>query len=341
MRILKIALDAMGGDYAPLETVKGAIEAINEDDKIIIILVGKEEVIKKELSKYKYDKSRIEIKNATEVIAMDEKDSPTKVVRSKKDASMNVALQLVKDGEAMACVSAGNTGALMTASQLKLKRIKGVLRPAITTVFPANNNKSIVLLDAGANADCKPEYLNQFATMANEYAKVLLNIETPRIGLLNIGEEDGKGNELTKSAFNLLKENKNIKFYGNIETREMTNGQVDIVVTDGFTGNIVLKTAEGTAHFMKNIIKSEVNKSFIAKIGALLMSSVFKELKRQSDSSEYGGALFMGLNGISIKAHGNSDSKAIKNAILVGYKFAKNNFIENLKKAIGGENEKN
>jgi glycerol-3-phosphate acyltransferase PlsX len=338
---LRIALDAMGGDYAPLETVKGAIEAINENKKITVILVGKEELIKKELSKYDYDKDRIEIKHASEVIEMDEKDAPTTVVRAKKDASMNVALQMIKDKEAMACISAGNTGALMTASQLKLKRIKGVLRPAITTVFPANDNKHIVLLDAGANADCKPEYLDQFATMANEYAKVLLEVEKPKVGLLNIGEEDGKGNELTKAAFYLLKENPNIDFYGNIETREMTNGDVDVVVTDGFTGNIVLKTAEGTAHFMKNIIKDEVNKSLIAKIGALLMSSVFKEMKKRSDSSEYGGALFMGLNGISIKAHGNSDSKAIKNAISVGNKFAENNFIEGLTKVIGGQNENN
>ena len=337
---MKIALDAMGGDYAPLETVKGAIEAIDENKNISVILVGKEDHINKELSKYSYDKDRIIVKNATEVIEMDEKTSPTIAVRSKKDASMNIALQMVKDGEAEACISAGNTGALMTASQLKLKRIKGVLRAAITTVFPANDSKHIILLDAGANADCKPEYLDQFATMATEYAKVLLNVENPRVGLLNIGEEDGKGNELTKAAFYLLKENKKINFCGNIETREMTNGTVDVVVTDGFTGNIVLKTAEGTVHFMKNIIKDGVNKSLLAKIGALLMSSVFKEMKKQSDSSEYGGALFMGLNGISIKAHGNSDSKAIKNAILVGNKFAENKFIESLKKVIGGENEK-
>lgn len=336
---MKIVLDAMGGDYAPLEIVKGAVEAIDENKNIRVILVGIEGLIKEELLKYNYDKDRIEIKNATEVIGMDETTSPTVAVRTKKDSSMNVALEMVKNGEAMACISAGNTGALMTASQLKLKRIKGVLRPAITTVFPANNNKNIVLLDAGANADCKPEYLDQFATMANEYAKVLLNIDNPRVGLLNIGEEDGKGNELTKSAFYLLKENKNINFCGNIETHEMINGNIDVVVTDGFTGNIVLKTAEGTARFMKNIIKDGVKKSLLAKIGALFMSSVFKDMKKKSDSSEYGGALFMGLNGISIKAHGNSDSKAIKNAILVGNKFAENNFIESLKKVIGGKNE--
>jgi glycerol-3-phosphate acyltransferase PlsX len=300
VRKLKIVLDAMGGDYAPLEPVKGAIEAIKENSKITVILVGKEDIIKKELSKYKYDENRIKIKNATEVIEMNEKVAPTVAVRAKKDASMNVALQLVKDGVGVACVSAGNTGALMTASQLKLKRIKGVLRPAITTVFPAKNNHHIVLLDAGANADCKAEYLDQFATMANEYAKILLNVEAPKIGLLNIGEEDGKGNELTKAAFELLKENKNIDFYGNIESRDMINGDVDVVVTDGFTGNIVLKTAEGTADFMKSIIKDEIGKSVLAKLGALFMTPVFKGLKKKSSASEYGGALFMGLNGISI-----------------------------------------
>lgn len=333
---MKIALDAMGGDYAPLQPVKGAIEAIKENKKITVILVGKEEEIKKELLKYSYDKDRIEIQNATEIIDMHEK-SPTKAVRSKKDSSMNVAIELVKSGEAKACVSAGNTGALLTASQLKLKRIKGVLRPAITTVFPAKNNHHIVLLDAGANADCKPEYLDQFATMANEYAKVLLDIKTPRVGLLNIGEEDGKGNELTKAAFTLLKENENIKFHGNIESREMFNGEIDVVVTDGFTGNIVLKTAEGTASFMKNIITNEIKNGVLAKIGALFMVPLFKAVKKKSSSSEYGGALFMGLNGISIKAHGNSDSKAFKNAILVGNKFAENNFIESLTKVIKGE----
>jgi len=333
---LKIALDAMGGDFAPLEPVKGAIEAIKENDKLQIILVGKEEEIKKELLKYNYDNDRIEIKNATEIIDMHEK-SPTSAVRSKKDSSMNIAIELVKSGEARACVSAGNTGALLTASQLKLKRIKGVLRPAITTVFPAKNNHHIVLLDAGANAECKPEYLDQFATMANEYAKILLNIETPRIGLLNIGEEDGKGNELTKAAFSLLKENKNIAFYGNIESREMFNGEVDVVVTDGFTGNIVLKTAEGTASFVKNLIENEIKNGVLAKIGALFMLPLFKAVKKKSSSSEYGGALFMGLNGISIKAHGNSDSKAFKNAILVGEKFAVNNFIESLTRVIKGD----
>jgi glycerol-3-phosphate acyltransferase PlsX len=333
---MKIALDAMSGDFAPIETVKGAIEAIKENEKITVILVGKEEIIEEELKKYNYDKNRIKIKNAREVIEMDEKQSPTAVVRAKKDASVNVALQLVKDGEADACVSAGNTGAFMTAGQLKLRRIKGVLRSAITTVFPAKNGHHIVLLDVGANADCKPEYLDQFATMANEYAKILLNIKNPRIGLLNIGEEEGKGNELTKASFELLKENKNINFHGNIESREMINGDVDVVVTDGFTGNIVLKTAEGTADFMKGIIKEEVSKSLLGKIGALFMIPVFKGVKKKSSSSEYGGALFMGLNGISIKAHGNSDSIAIKNAILSGNKFAENNFIESLKKVIGG-----
>lgn len=334
---MKVVLDAMGGDYAPLETVKGAVEAIKEKKGLNIILVGQEELIKEELKKYKYDEKRVEIKNATEVIAMDEKLPPATAVRQKKDASINVALTLVKEGVGDACVSAGNTGALMAASQMKLKRIKGVLRPAITTVFPGTDNKHLVLLDAGANADCKAEYLDQFATMGHEYAKVLLNVENPKTGLLNIGEEDGKGNELTKAAFSLLKENKNIDFYGNIETREMIHGDVDVVVTDGFTGNIVLKTAEGTAHFMKDILKTGIKKSFIHKLGAFLMAPVFKDLKKQSDSSEYGGALFMGLNGISIKAHGNSDSKAIKNAILVANKFAENKFIESLTRVIKGE----
>ncbi len=253
---MRVALDAMGGDFAPLEPVKGAVLATQEMDHLNVILVGNKELIEKELEKYNYDKNRITIEHAPDVIAMDEKDNPAMAVRKKPLASMNVALDLIKEGRADASVSAGNTGALMTASQLKLRRIKGVLRPAITTVFPSKKGH-LVMLDAGANAECKPEYLDQFAVMASKYSEVLLGTVDPKVGLLNIGEEAGKGNELTKEAFNLLSENKKINFVGNIESRDMMDAGIDIVVTDGFTGNILLKTAEGTASFILDFLKKE------------------------------------------------------------------------------------
>lgn len=330
---MRVALDAMGGDFAPLEPVKGAVLATQEMDHLSVILVGDQEKIENELKKYSYDKGRITIEHAPDTIDMNEKDNPARAVRKKPLASMNVALDLVKEGRADANVSAGNTGALMTASQLKLKRIKGVLRPAITTVFPSKKGH-LVMLDAGANAECKPEYLDQFAIMATEYSKALLGIDNPKVGLLNIGEEDGKGNELTKEAFKLLVENKKINFTGNIESRDMMDGIIDVVVTDGFTGNIVLKTAEGTAMFILDFLKKEIPSKLLYKIGALLLKPVFKKLKLKMDSSEYGGALFLGLNGISVKAHGNSDSKAFKNAIQVAEKFAEVDLVGKVKEAV-------
>lgn len=334
---MKIALDAMGGDFAPLEPVKGAVEALSEINSLTVVLVGNEIEINEELRKYSYDKSRIEILHTEEKILMKEDMAPAMAVRKKKKASMNLALKLVKDGEAAGTVSAGNTGALMTASQLTLKRIKGVLRPAITTAFPKKNGQ-MVLLDVGANADCKPEYLDQFGVMGAEYAKILFNELNPKVGLLNIGEEPGKGNELYKETFDIMKENKKINFIGNIESREMlTEGHADVVVADGFTGNIVLKTAEGVAKTIFDILKEGIGRNFKYKLAALILKPLFKELKNNLDASEYGGALFLGLNGISLKAHGNSDAKAFKNAILAAHKFAEQNFISKLTEVIQKE----
>jgi len=333
---MKIVLDAMGGDYAPVETIKGAILALEEITKLEIILVGDKEKIENELLKYKYDENRIEIEHTDEIIDMDEKMSPAMAVRKKKNSSMNVALQLVKDGKAKACISAGNTGALMSASLLKLGRVKGVLRPAITTLFPTKKGRMVVM-DVGANADCKAEYIEQFSIMGSLYAKILLDEKNPKVGLLNIGEEEGKGNELTTESYELLKNNKLINFIGNVEPNDMFSGEVDVVVTDGFTGNIVLKTGEGIAKFIFEIIKDSIKNNFIGKIGAYLMKPVFKELKKRMDSSEYGGALFLGLEGISIKSHGSSDAKAIKNGIKAAHYFAEKDFIENLKKIMKGE----
>lgn len=326
---MRIALDAMGGDYAPLEQVKGAVQALEELDRISIILVGKKEEIEKELEKYTYDKGRVTIVDAREVVEMD--DDPVVAIKTKKDSSMNRALDLVKSGEADASVSAGNTGALISSSQIKLRRVKGVLRPAITTIFPAKK-RNIVLMDVGANSDCRPEFINQFATMGSLYFEEMFDEKKPKVGLLNIGTEEGKGNEITREAFELLKTNDKINFVGNIESREMMDGEVDVVVTDGFTGNMVLKTAEGTAKYIFSILKEEIEKSFLGKIGALFLKPVLKNLKTKLDSSEYGGALFLGINGISIKAHGNSKAKGIKNAIKVANKFAEDKFIDRLAK---------
>lgn len=334
---MKIALDAMGGDFAPKETVKGAVEALSEIPKLTVVLVGNQDKINNELKKYKYDENKIEIIHTDEEILMKESVPPAMAVRKKKDASMNIALRLVKDGVCAGAVSAGNTGALMTASQLTLKRIKGVLRPAITTVFPSKNGH-MVMMDVGANADCKAEYINQFAIMGSEFSKIILEKDNPKVGLINIGEEPGKGNELVKEAYELLKENKKINFVGNIETREMFGEvEVDVVVADGFTGNIVLKTAEGVAKFMTSILKENIKVSFVRKIGALLLKPVFNKLKDKLDASAYGGAIFLGLNGISIKAHGNSDARAIKNALRVAHKFAETDFVEKLKQVVQEE----
>ncbi|MGL6099609.1 MAG: phosphate acyltransferase PlsX, partial [Fusobacteriaceae bacterium] len=262
---MKIALDAMGGDKAPQATVKGAIFALEEFKDIEIILVGQKDKVENELKKYKYDKKRLVVHNATEIIEMD--DDPISAVKTKKDSSMNITLNLVKDGLALASVSAGNTGALITASQLKLKRIKGILRPAIATVFP-NKKNNMVVLDVGANSDCKPEFLDHFAILGSKYAEILLGIKNPKVGLLNIGSEEGKGNEITRASFNILSNHKNINFLGNIEPHKMLDGDIDVVVTDGYTGNILLKTTEGTAKFIIDFLKKEINNSFISKIGA-------------------------------------------------------------------------
>lgn len=329
---MKIALDAMSGDFAPISTVKGAIEALKEIEKLEIILVGKEDIIREELKKYKYDTRRIEIKNAVEVIEMT--DDPIKAVKEKKDSSMNVCIDLVKDKIAQASISCGNTGALLASSQLKLKRIKGVLRPAIAVLFPNKKDNGTLFLDLGANSDCKPEFLNQFATMGSKYMEIYLNKRNPKVALLNIGEEELKGNELTRETYSLLKQNKEINFCGNIESTKIMDGEVDVVVTDGFTGNILLKTSEGIGKFIFHIVKESIMESWISKLGAFLIKGAMKKVKKKTEASEYGGAIFLGLNELSLKAHGNSDSKAIKNALKVASKFIELNFIEELRKTM-------
>jgi glycerol-3-phosphate acyltransferase PlsX len=316
---MKIAVDAMGGDNAPHAVVAGAVHAAKEFGAGII-LVGIEQTIQTELKKYPFAKSLpIEIRNATEVVDM--LDSPSTVFRRKKDSSIRVANELVKSGEAVAVISAGHTGAAMTTSLFVLGPIEGVERPAIAVFMPTMKGTSIVL-DVGANVDCKPVHLLQFAIMGEVYAKYLLKNPNPCVGLLSIGEEATKGNELTKEAFKLLTET-SLNFMGNVEGRDVMTGRADVVVCDGFIGNVVLKVSEAVAESIGLMLRENVGDNLVRKLGYFMMRPAFRALKRRVDYAEYGGAPLIGINGISIISHGRSSDRAIKNAIRVASELAK------------------
>ncbi len=305
---MRIAIDAMGGDHAPKEAVLGAMKAVNEFEDLTIILVGDEARI----NEYMTPHERIEILHTDEeILATDE---PVRAVRRKKQASMVLAAQQVADGNADACISAGNTGALMAAGLFVVGRIKGIDRPALAPTLPTLNGDGFVLLDVGANAEARPEYLVQFAIMGSVYAEQVRGIKNPRVGLLNIGTEEKKGNDLTKATFPLLKEAP-INFVGNVESRDLMNGVADVVVTDGFTGNMVLKTVEGTALNLFKMIKEAMMSNFKSKMAAAMLKPELKKIKAQMDYSEYGGAGLFGLKAPVIKAHGSSDSTAFFSAI--------------------------
>lgn len=323
---MKVALDVMGGDYAPEEIIKGALEAINLYPHLEkIFLVGNEEEINKHLSQQHH---KMEIVHAQEVITME--DHPGTAYRRKKDASITVATKLVKNGKAQGVVSAGNTGAQMVASLFGLGRIKGVDRPAIGTVLPTLEGGKL-LLDAGANADCKVQNLVQFAKMGSIYAEKVLGINNPKVALVNIGSEGTKGNELVIKTYEQLANLKDINFVGNIEGRDIPKGNVDIMVCDGFVGNIILKVIEGMASTFGQLLKEEINQSIVTKMGAGLMLPALQGLKKRMDYSEYGGAPLLGINGISIICHGSSKAKAIHNAIKVAYESYSQGFIEALR----------
>ncbi|MCD6182462.1 MAG: phosphate acyltransferase PlsX [Candidatus Cloacimonetes bacterium] len=322
---MRIALDAFGSDNAPFPEVEGAILAIKEDVCKKILLVGREEQLKKELDKYFYDRSRIEIVPASEVITMD--DSPAKVVKQKKDSSMVRAVALHRDGLADAMVSAGNTGAAMSASLFSYGRITNVLRPAIAITFPTTKHPEIIL-DVGANVDCSPENLHQFAVMGSLYSHFLYNIQRPKVALLNIGEESKKGNSVVKKVYPLLDADEAINFIGNIEGKDLLKGVVDVVVCDGFVGNVMLKTVEGVAFSIFDMMREQMQKDWIAKIGGLLSYPVYSYLKKKLDHSEYGGSLLVGLNGLSVISHGRSNAKAIKNAVRFAAKIGASGFIK-------------
>lgn len=322
---MKLVVDAMGGDNAPMSTVKGSVEAVNQFN-VHIILVGYKSIIEKELSKYNYNNQLIDIIDADEIIENDEE--PAMAIRRKKKSSMVVGLNLVKEGYADGIISAGNTGALLSGGILIVKRIKGIDRGALASVYPTKKGISL-LIDAGANADCKAKYLQQFAVMGSVYCQRILKIESPKVGLVNVGVEKGKGNELYKSTYDLL-ERTNVNFIGNLEARDIPKGHADVIVCDGFTGNVILKLTEGLAYTIFSTLKDEFTKNFFTKLGAFILKSRLKNFKKRLDYSEYGGAPLLGVKGAVIKAHGSSDSKAIMNAIRQGILFVENNVVEKI-----------
>jgi glycerol-3-phosphate acyltransferase PlsX len=327
---MKIAVDAMGGDNAPHAIVAGAVQAAKEYG-VAIILVGIEQIIQTELKKYPHASSLpIEVRNATEVVDM--LDSPSTVFRRKKDSSIRVANELVKSEEAVAVISAGHTGAAMATSLFVLGKLEGIERPAIATFMPTIKGTSIIL-DVGANVDCKPNHLLQFAIMGEVYAKYLLKQPNPCVGLLSIGEEATKGNELTKEAFKLLTET-SLNFIGNVEGRDVMSGRADVVVCDGFIGNVVLKVSESVAEAIGLFLRQDIEKNLLRKLGYLLMRPAFRSLKSRVDYAEYGGAPLVGINGISIISHGRSSEHAVKNAIRVAAELAKSEVNKHLREDI-------
>lgn len=327
-----IILDAMGGDQAPEEIVAGAIKALVEFPDIEIVLSGVKDDIENELQKYKYQTKRISILEASETIGMGE--SPVRAIRKKKDSSIVKGLDYIKEGKASAFISAGNTGAAMAGSLFRLGRVSGIERPSILVNFPSLHGQTVVM-DNGANSDCKSEHLLQFAIMGQIYTQQVLGIDKPRVGLLSIGEEKEKGNQLVKESFELFEsDNRVINFIGNVEGRDIFNGSCDLVICDGFVGNVVLKTTEGVASFMFKLLKEAMTKNIRSKLGALLIRPYLKELVAKTDYRQYGGAPLLGVNGVVIISHGSSDATAIVNAIKVARDTAKADIINLIQKEI-------
>jgi phosphate acyltransferase len=317
----KIAVDAMGGDHAPEVEIEGAIQAAAQFG-ISIVLVGQEDRIQPFLEKHDTASLHIEVIHATEVITMDE--SAATAARKKKDSSIRVAARLMRDGTVAGVVSAGNTGAVMATVKMVLGTLPVVDRPALSTVLPTQKAKPAILLDVGANVDCKPHHLEQFAVMGDIYSRAIFGIRRPRVGLLSIGEEDSKGNELTKEAFKSLK-HAPINFIGNVEGRDIFKGEIDVIVCDGFTGNVALKLSEGLIETFATMLRQELEKTIAAKVGYILAERAFRAFRRRLDYSEYGGAPLLGMKGITIVCHGRSNANAIKNAIRVAHDFCKHN----------------
>lgn len=337
---MRIVIDGMGGDNAPKSNVEGVVNAIKEYN-VDLIITGDKKLLEEEFSKYEFDRSKLEIVNTTEII--ENEDKPVKAIRSKKDSSMVVALNLVKEGRADAVISAGNTGALLAGGLFIVGRIKGIDRPCLCPAIPNVKRGMTIIADGGANADCKPKNLVEFAAMSDIYARKVLGHKNPKLALANVGIEEGKGNDLVKKSYEELKK-LDLNFIGNIEARDVINAYTDIIVCDGFTGNILLKSAEGVAMSVMGLLKETFMSSTKGKMGALLLKEDLKKLKSFMDYSEYGGAPLLGVNGGVIKAHGSSNSLAIKNAIRQGIRFSEGNVVESIKEFIesyGKENDDN
>lgn len=327
---MKIILDGMGGDHAPAAIVEGAVQASKEIDHEIHI-IGQEELINAELSKYKFNPDKIFVIDAREVITND--DAPVRAVRSKKDSSIVKGINKVKNGEGDIFISAGSTGALMAGGLFLLGRIQGIDRPALASVYPILGSKASLLLDAGANAECKPNNLLEFGIMGNIYMEKVLGRENPRVGLVNLGAEAAKGNTLTKAAYELL-EQSHLNFVGNVEAREVPKGACDVIVADGFTGNVILKLTEGLAWNILQTMKRKFTDGVKAKLGAALLLDKIGELKKDFDYSEYGGAPILGVKGPIVKMHGSSSANGVKNTILKGIPFVEGKVVETIQNSV-------
>lgn len=325
--LVNVALDAMGGDHAPAEIVRGAVEAVRESDKVKVFLVGQEAPVKAELEKYNFPKDRIEIVPASEVIL--NSDHPAQAVKDKKDSSIVVGQQMVRDGRADAFVSAGNTGAILVGGQLVVKKLKGIKRAPLATAIPTDKGVSL-LIDCGANMDPKPEHLLSFARMGSIYMENVIGKKNPTVALVNVGTEDEKGNQLVHETLPLLKGCEDIRFIGSVEAREITHGFADVVVCDAFTGNVILKLYEGVASTLFGEVKKALMSSARSKFGALLIKPALKSLVRKFDSSEYGGAPLLGLNGLVVKSHGSSKAKDIRICILKCVTYTQNHVNEKI-----------
>ena len=329
--IVKVALDAMGGDNAPVEIVKGAVDAINKRSDIKVLLVGQEEVVKAELAKYTYNEEQVEVIHATEVIETAE--PPVMAIRKKKDSSIVVAMNLVKHGEADAFVSAGSSGAILVGGQLIVGRIKGVERPPLAPLIPTANGISL-LIDCGANVDARASHLVQFAKMGSIYMEHVVGIQNPKVAIVNIGAEEEKGNALVKETFPLLKECEDINFIGSIEAREIPNGMADVIVCEAFVGNVILKLYEGLASVLVKKIKQGMVSSLRSKIGALLVKPALKKTLKSFDASEHGGAPLLGLNGLVVKTHGSSMAMEVSNSIIQCVTFKEQQINEKIRERI-------
>ena len=326
-----VAVDAMGGDNAPSEIVKGTVEAVKEQDRLKCFLVGPEEQIAKELEQYSYDKNRIEIRNATEIITNDE--APVMAIRHKKDSSIVVGLSLIKNGEASAFVSAGSTGAVLVGAQLIAGRIKGVERTPLAPLIPTIDGCAL-LIDCGANVDARPSHLVQFAKMGSIYMENVMGVANPRVAIVNIGVEEEKGNALVKETYPLLKACPDINFIGSIEARQIPFGDADLVVCEAFTGNVILKMYEGVAGALITKIKEGMTANLISSLGALLVKPQLKKTLKGFSLSDYGGAPMLGLNGLVVKTHGSSKSVEIKNSVIQCIKFADAKISDKIKRNI-------